>query len=587
MMKNGWFSRIAGFLRDAFSPPVHTLRQYSGSKFRRDLLAGLTVAVMEVPQAMAYALIAGVPPQYGIFTSIMQGTLGALLSSSEHMACGPTNTHSLLIASVVFALHPGTPAEYLQLVFALTLLKGIIQLVFAAARLGDLVRYVSRPVIVGLTAGAGVLIIAGQMAGFLGVKTVRSPSDWHGAIGALQRLIPAVDHANWRAILIGLGCMAVIIAAKKISRFIPGPLIAAVAAGVLVWACQWLTVVPVVGQLPPGFAHFAWPGLTLDRAAALLGGAFTLAVLGMIESVAIAKSIAAQSGARINANQEFFAQGFYNTATSFFQCIPGSGSFTRSALDFAAGAETRFAAVYNACFVAAIYLLFSDWARYIPLAALAAVLFTVAWSLMDFKTIRQILRTNRTDGLVLIGTFLATVTAPLEYAIIIGVVLNLVLFIRNTSRLRISQIVPTSDGFQESEPGLPVKNEDLLLLNVEGPLLFSIAGELDDYLMNLQRSGAKVVVLRMKRTQMVDVSIMAVLERFARDLKLRGGQLMLSGVRPELMGQLESYGLMKIIGDDNIFAANTQKLFAGTRQAISRGRMLLQSVAATPNLGTA
>src|SRR4051794_36747076 len=196
--------RLATLLKP-FAPPFETARHYSFYKFRKDIVAGLTVSVVEVPQAMAYAIIAGVNPVYGIYTSVIQGVIGALLSSSEHMTTGPTNTQSLLIASTMARLADpaGDPATYLRLVFALALLKGIIQLCFAAARMGDVVRYVSRSVIVGLAAGAGVLIIVGQLSRLLGVSVAHAPHRLAGVAGEVERLIHEVHQPNGKAMAVG------------------------------------------------------------------------------------------------------------------------------------------------------------------------------------------------------------------------------------------------------------------------------------------------------------------------------------------------------------------------------------------------
>src|SRR5688572_19509584 len=205
-----------------FSPPIQTLRNYNAHKLRKDVLAGLTVSVVEIPQAMAYAIIAGVPPVYGIYTSIIQGIIGALFSSSHHLATGPTNTQSLLVASAIHRMvaPDASPAAYLQLVFALTFLKGLIQLAFAAARMGNMVRYVSRSVIVGLVSGAGVLILFGQIPAFLGINN-RLANEWPGVVGPIQRLIHHLDAVNSRAILIGSIALAIMIIVRLIHRLMP------------------------------------------------------------------------------------------------------------------------------------------------------------------------------------------------------------------------------------------------------------------------------------------------------------------------------------------------------------------------------
>ena len=570
------------------SPAAETVKHYSLGKLRRDLLAGLTVSVVEVPQAMAYAIIAGVPPVYGLYTSILQGIIGALLSSSEHMTTGPTNTQSLLIASAIktVALPHADPVVYLQLVFGLTLLKGLIQLTFAAARLGDLVRYVSRSVIIGLVAGAGVLIIVGQLPSFLGVDiaqvTTRLP-DPIGRIDVVNRLdrtLQLLPQTNWRAVMIGAIVVGVILAMRMISRLLPGALTGVIIAAGIVIACGWDgSQLRLIDRLPEGLPMpiNPWPGL--DYARELLPGALALAILGMLESVAIAKSLAARTGERISANQEFFAQGLKNTITSFFQCIPGSGSFTRSALDYEAGAATRFAAVFNGIFVAIIFLLLADWARFIPLASLAGVLFVIAFGLIDWRQILQIVRTDRSDAIVCIATFAATLLVPLEYAIFIGIFLNLALYLRVASRLHLAEMVQTPGGggqFIEMPLRDRAGHKKVMFLQMEGDLFFGVADELQDQLRLLSRSGVRVVILRLRRTHSIDSTILHVLEQFARSMQSRGGHVVLCGVTTDLMRTLRAYGLIDLLGKQNVFERGGG-VFTSAKRALQRAKELVGS----------
>ncbi len=570
-----------------FLPAVQAAREYSFYKLRKDLLAGLTVAVVEVPQAMAYALIAGVPPQYGIYTSIIQGALGALLSSCEHLTTGPTNTQSLLIASAVsrVAAMSGHPPDgpaylalYLQLVFSLTLIKGLMQLGFAALRLGEMVRYVSRSVIVGVAGGAGVLIIAGQIPAFLGVAMrPRDPNDWWGVIGTFQRLWPSLGDVNVWAIALGMVALMVVIGTRMISRLLPGALMAVIITAAITGLTGLLPDQPHlrVGELPRGLPSFQIPSFNPGEIRELLGGALALAMLGMLESVAIGKTLAAKSGERINSNQEFFAQGVTNTVSSFFQCIPGSGSFSRSALDYDAGAQTRFAAVFNACFVAAIFLLFAGQARYIPLSALAAVLFVIAFGLIDWRYIVRVVRSSRSDGLVCITTFISTLVAPLEYAIFIGIFLNIGLYLNKASRLHLHEMVQTRHGpFIERPIRDRLGTQQVMFLQLEGDLFFAVADELQDRLTLIRTSGVRVVIFRLKRTHMIDATVMDVLDRFVRDMQKQNGHVLLCGVKDDLMRTLKGYGLVELIGRENVFPAGNN-IFASAQAALRRARELV------------
>jgi SulP family sulfate permease len=558
-------------------PPIESARHYSLYKFRKDIVAGLTVSVVEVPQAMAYAIIAGVPPVYGIYTSIIQGAIGALLSSSEHMTTGPTNTQSLLIASAVHRIvsPESDPAMYLELVFALTFLKGLIQLAFAAARMGNMVRYVSRSVIVGLVSGAGLLIFFGQLPAFLGIRS-SDANAWPGVIGPIQRLMHHAGELNGRAIAIGSAAVAIMMLLRWINRLLPGALIAVIVSAAAVWMLRWTqATLPLIDSLPPSLPRFHVPQVTWARAEELFGGALALAVIGMLESVSIAKAIAAHTGEEISANQEFFAQGLKNFISSFFQCIPGSGSFTRSALDYAAGAQTRFAAVFNAIFVAVIFLLFGSFAALIPRATLAAVLFVIAFGLIDWRYVVRLSKTNRSDTIVCVATFLATLFAPLEYAIFTGIFLNIGLYLRQASRLHLHEMLPSKFGRPFVETPIHDKSghKRVIFLQLEGDLFFGVADELQDRLTRLAHSGVRVAILRLKRTHSVDATALHVLEKFAQEMRDREGYVILCGVKTELMDDLRGYGLIDLIGRENVFPAGGQ-VFESAKLALARAREL-------------
>ncbi|HEX7008585.1 MAG TPA: SulP family inorganic anion transporter [Phycisphaeraceae bacterium] len=569
--------RVLSHLAQPFLSPIRTARHYDAHKLRKDLLAGLTVAVVEVPQAMAYAVIAGVPPQYGLYTSILQGAIGALLSSSEHITTGPTNTQSLLVAATVQRLvgDPGNPI-YLELVFALTMLKGLIQLGFAFARMGNITRYVSHSVIVGVMAGAGVLILAGQLGAFLGIPAVQGAATWPGVLGEIEKLWPHLSQVNGRAVGVGVLSLAVILGAQRVSPFLPGALLAMVLGAAVVWAAGWTGAdLPLIAPLSQAMPQFQMPSLTLEQAESLFSGALALAIIGMLESVAIGKGIAAHSGERINANQEFFAQGFMNFVTSFFQCIPGSGSFTRSMLDYAAGAQTRFAALFNALFVLVIFWFLAPLAAYTPLASLAAVLFVIALKLIDWRHLLRVARSHRSDAAVCFATFLATLTLPLQYAIFVGIFLNIALYLRLASQLHLAEMVPAQGGpFLERPIHDRAGREKVIFLQAEGDLFFAVADELQERLAMVSRSGVQVVILRLKRTLSIDSTVLGVLERFVREMQARGGYVLLCGVRPDLMGRLERFGLIRLIGRENVFPT-TYGVFTSAKQALQRARQLV------------
>lgn len=575
----------AAILRFLAQPAV-VARRYTPRQARGDALAGLTVAVVAVPQAMAYALVAGVAPIYGLVTLVVQSLLGALFNANPYLSVGPINTQSLLVAATVTRLmttvdpHDTEPeALYLQLVVALTLIKGAMQVGFALLRMGGLVKYVSQSVIVGFTAGAGVLIAAGQLHNFLGVEALRAEGDWPGLIGVVQRLWPNVSQLSATSIAVGCGALGILVGARAVSRLLPGALLAVVAGGLAVWVAGWSSAdLPLVQPLPARgelVNVLALPAFSLDQLESLLPGALALAMLGLMEAYAIGTSIAARTGQRIGPNRELASQGLVNLISAFFSCMPGSGSFSRSALNYHAGAKTLYSGVFNAVFVLLIVLMFAPAARFVPMAALAAVLFVIAWQLIDFRFIGRVWRTSRADAAVCFVTFAATLITPLEYAIFIGVALNIAIYLRQSSRLHVNELVQSHGGpFTERPVADRSGRRAIVFLSLEGDLFFGVADELQDALNRAASSGVRVVILRLKRTHSVDATVLSVLERFAQVMHERQGHVLLCGVRPGLSDAMRRFGLVSQIGEENLFEVR-YGVFASAKAAVRRARVLV------------
>ncbi|MFW6060536.1 MAG: SulP family inorganic anion transporter [Phycisphaeraceae bacterium] len=576
-------------MRDLISPlaepivePMHrlgrTLRGYNWRTARADGLAGLSVAVIAVPQAVAFAIIADVPPEYGLYTLIIQCFIASLFNSQPLLSVGPTNTHSLLIASLVTRLAGGQPELYLTLAIALTLVKGLMQMAMAWARLGRLVQYVSQSVIVGFTAGAGVLIAAGQIKNFLGVQTQRGADDWPGLIGTVQRLWPHVTETSPWAVALGVLALVLLVGSRKVSKLAPGPLVAVAACAVVVYVAglgpERLTLVPA---LPSGMPAPRMPTFELEFIEPLLTGALALSLLGLMEAYSIGKSLATKTGTRISANQELFSQGITNFLSSFFACIPGSGSFSRSALNHYAGAKTQISGVFNSLFVLAIFLLAAPAARYIPMSAIAAILFIVAYGLIDFHYFRRVLRSERADAVVCFGTFFATLLVPLSYAVFVGIFLNIALYLRRASQLHLQEMVRSPGGpFVERPLRARTGDKNVIFLQAEGDLFFGVADELQDRLSQIAYSGVHVVILRLKRTHSIDATVFSVLEQFAGEMQARDGHVVLCGIREELYQRMESFGLVDKIGRENVFQTR-YGVFASAKAALQRARQLVGS----------
>ena len=551
--------------------------------------------MVAIPQSMAFAAIAGVPPIYGLYTAIIGTIFGSLLTSSPHVALGPTNTMSLLVSSGLLALAV-TDGNVIETAVMLTLLAGVIQIAFALARMGELVRYVSHSVIVGFSAGAGVLIAVGQVPALLGISLADTESRYPGVAGKIERLIQAVglhhESWDWKPIAVGSISLTVVLGCKAVSRWLPGYLLAVIAGAVTVFAAGWNSGdLTLVGELRRGLPELAWPELDWHRYRPLFAPALAIALVGMLDVYGIGKKLAARDGDRIDANQEFLAVGVANVAGAFFRCIPSTGSYSRSALNQAAGARTRFAGLLGGVFVGLVFVLLAPAAEWVPMASIAAILFPIAWGLIDFEYVARIAKSNPADLLVCVGTFVATLTLSLEIAVFVGIFLTIALYLQRARQLYITEIVRTpgvASGFIErplrdnkpqgmcdtARESPDETDRAIVFLQVEGNLFFAAADDLQDRFNDLVASDAKAVILRLKRTHLVDATVMHVVEQFARQLREGNRHLVLCGLRQRMYDRMAAYGLVNDLGPENVLISGDEP-FRSAKAAVERARTLV------------
>ncbi len=419
-------------------PFVESLRGYNVQMLRADLLAALTVAVVALPQSMAYAVIAGVHPKYGLYAAIVPVIVAALWGASRYLIAGPTNAISMLLfATMAETVVNGVPLSGLPeetrmaYVFGVAILAGLLQVVMGLARLGELVHFISHSVMVGFTAGAAVLIAVGQLKNLLGVSIGNAPTFLELVLSTLRHL----PQTNPWALGTGLFAMAVALGIARVRRRLPAAFLAVVASGVAVWALDLgAHGVKVVGAIPAGLPPFSLPPAPDAQVMRdLFMPALAIALLGVVEALSIAKTLAGARGEQVDGSREFVAQGLANISAGLFSGIPGSGSFTRSAVNFVAGARTRFAGALSGVITLVAVLLLAPLAAYIPIAALAGILMIIAWGMIDRHGIVLALRATRADRMVLLATFAATLLLDLEKAVFVGVLLSLVLFLRKVS----------------------------------------------------------------------------------------------------------------------------------------------------------
>lgn len=559
---------------------------YIRQDLRQDATAGLTVAVMGVPQGMAYALIAGLPPIYGIYTSIIPTIIAAVFGSSRHLVTGPTNAMCMIILSLTASMPNRYDVSLLEIVLALTFLTGLFQLLFGIFKLGGIVKYVSNSVIVGFTAGAGILIAANQIKNLIGVSIPESQGGHF--IVTIWATLARFHYANPYTFLIGALTIGLLVAFRRYAPKVPGSLIVLVALSVVAWLAGWsepgrggshVKIVRDIQEISPSFDIFAVPQMfvrpNLNLIQELIGGALALAILGLVESTAIARAIASSTGQRLDFNREFAAQGAAKMVSSFFHCFVSSGSFTRSAACYQSGGRTRAAATFSAFYTAIVLIAFGPLANYIPLSCLAGIIMVTAVTMIQKDRIAMTWKSGRNSQIVVGGTLAATLLMPLETAVFVGVLLSIVILLRITSKTDLTQLVQHSEYGFEEVPFNRAAPEPVAIINLEGDLHFAAAEDLDYELLQALKPETRVVVLRMKRLRAVGSSAMAMLDHFHTLLQARGIHLVVCGIEEEMSKVLTGSGLRKLIGEQNIFYADN-RIFQSTELALARAMGIVE-----------
>jgi len=566
-------------------PFVPWLRRYRVSTLRLDFVAALTVAVVAVPQSMAYALIAGIPVHYGLYTSIVPTIVAALWGSSAQLITGPTNAISLVVFSSLLGMADPFTDRYVQLAFTLALLVGLIQVFLGFVRLGVLVNFVSHSVVIGFTAGAGVLIGVKQLKNLLFDPAYAATlPKVHSITETLWQTIRHLPHTHLPTLGLGLLTVGVILGVKRVWPAgwgpAPGALVAMVACGVVVAlggsapellraevgemvTDQWVTTgifgtegtTKVVGAIPQSLPPLSMPTFDLGLWRQLFNAALAIALLGLLESVSIAKAIASQTRQRLDGNQEFIGQGLCNVAASLFSGYPCSGSFTRSAVNHKAGAQSGMAGVFGGVVVAVTVLLMANGAAYLPISALAGMLIVVAYGMVDHHALKLSLAATRGDRAAVIVTFLATIFLHLEYAVYIGVGLSLVLYLARTSRPEVREWVPDRRLFQTGDTSRLPHCPQLPVVQVDGSLFFGSMGWFNDEIRRVLGNypDAKSLILRMDAVNHLDATGAAGLEELLHLLIDRGGRLYLCETKLGVVQVLKNSGLLEKIGPENLF----------------------------------
>lgn len=549
-----WFHRPS---KEALFPFFIWLHLVNKNTLRADLLAGLTGAVIVLPQGVAFAIIAGLPPQYGLYTAMITPIIAALFGSSRHLISGPTTAISIVIFSAVSRhAEVGSP-EFVQIALTITFLAGVYQLVFGLARMGILVNFVSHTVVVGFTAGAAVLIATSQMKNVMGVHVGKGESfieTWYDL--ALQ-----VNQIHINILITALVTLGLAIAIKKVKPKLPNLLIALLVGGVVAQLlggeAAGITMVSAIpAQLPP----LSLPDISFASIKMLAPEAFAVALLGLIEAVSISRSIAAKSHQRIDGNQEFIGQGLSNIAGSFLSSYAGSGSFTRSGVNYAAGAVTPLSAIFAAVILMAVVVLIAPLAVYLPIGAMAGVILLVAYNLIDFKQIAHVLRSSKSETSILLTTLGATLFMELEFAIYMGVLLSLLIFLGRTSYPEITSLAPGYDPVYKKKHLVDTSTRpvsecpNLKIIRFDMSIYFGSLNHLQGELQRITaKEGISNILLLCSGVNFIDLSGAEMLHHEAERLEELGGGLYFAEIKPRVYEKLCNMHFMREIHSDHFF----------------------------------
>lgn len=548
-MKHGLATKLFPFL--LWWPKIN--RQ----TFREDALAGVTGALIVLPQGVAFATIAGLPPQYGLYAAMMPAVIGALWGSSWHLVSGPTTAISIAVfAALSHTADPGSP-QYISLVLTLTFLVGVFQTLLGLARMGALVNFISHSVVIGFTAGAAILIAASQVKNFFGIPIARGTPFYE----IIRQLGLQLSDSNPYV----LGVSGITLAAgiltrrywKRMPYMIAAMVVGSVVAAVVNAALgQEATGIRTVGALPATLPPLSAPDFSFDTLRQAFAPALVITMLALTEAVSIARAIAVRSEQRIDGNQEFIGQGLSNIVGAFFSSYASSGSFNRSGVNYEAGAKTPLASILASAFLVIVLLLVAPLAAYLPTAAMAGILFLVAWGLIDFHHMHSIWRTSKAESAILAATLVGTLF-NLEMGIFVGVFLSLVMFLYRSSRPEIIPVVPADqEGAYHfvraaGRPECP----QLRIVRINGNLYFGAASYVQQALQQIDEDNPlqKSVLVAAAGLTYIDVAGAEVLAQEARRRRRIGGGLYFYRLDPNVYGLLKQGDYVKDIGEGAFF----------------------------------
>ena len=531
---------------------------------KADFFAGLTGAIIVLPQSVAFATIAGMPPEYGLYTAMVVPIIAALFGSSFHLVSGPTTAISIVVFAAVSKYAAPGSEEFVALALTLTFLAGVYQLVFGLAKFGLLVNFVSHNVVIGFTAGAALLIASSQIPYILGIHIPRG----EGFINTWIDLYSGVGEFNIYLLIVGLGTLVSAIIIKLVRPKFPYLLIGMFVGGFLAFYLSNFTdSIETVGVMPAYFPPLSSPNFSLNSLKSLAPEAFAIALLGLIEASSIGRSIATKSNQRINPSQEFIGQGTSNIVGSFFSGYASSGSFTRTGVNFESGARTPLSAILAALFLMVIVLLVGPLISYLPYAAMAGIILIVAYNLIDFQSIKKTFTYSKSESVIFTATFLSTLLFELEFAIYLGVLLSLMLFIAKTSAPEVHTLAfgsPPGEGnrkLQSIRKTPLVQCPQLKIIRIDMSIYFGSINHIQKQISQIvDNQRIYHILIVASGVNFIDLAGIEGLLIEHRRLKALNGSLYLVDVKSSTYEFMEKVNFVNEIGRENFFESKEEAI---------------------------
>lgn len=588
-----------------FLPFFHDFQQSTLATLRQDIIAGLAVAMLTIPQTMAFAMVAGLPMACGIYAAIFSAILASAFGSSRHLVVGPSNTIAILIqagtAQVLYTYYrdlagPEKQMMAVNILMQLSLLVGLFQVLGGAFKLGRLTHFVSHSVIVGYLVGVACAVAVTQTYVLVGIPTVAEHNSVYEKAIYLFTHIPLIDPPT---AVIGILSVCLLLAIQRVDRRLPAGLIVVILISLAVWVEGWLVQGGFFGMFDPvtpetvkqvqlvgdtgildslalsvGFPYF-----DLRIMNAVVPFSFAVALLSILESTAVARSIASSTGQRLYVNQDVLSLGLGNLMSSIVGAMPISGSPSRSALNFQMGAQTRFAAIFAALFVGVFVFAFQSFIAIIPIAFLGALILVTTCSVVDTKQLNLCMRATGSDAFVLMTTILSCLFFNLDTAFYIGIILSIMLYLKKAAAPHIIEFNISDDGtMRKLDSRMVRESKKVRFIKVEGELFFGAADIFQSSLQALAKddASAKVIVLQMKNARDMDATACLALQQLNTYLKNSGRHLLMCGIMPSVGDVLRDSGLAEEIGKDNLFAFEERMPLQYMQKALQRSKVLAE-----------